>query len=649
MQKFRVQPACAGLLLSCAVGYAQGGAADGRKDDTLLETVTISGGLTTVEKDKSGHAYTIITSKELEQSQTRSVADALRQVPGISVSRSGSYGGLTAVRMRGAESNHVLVLIDGIEANGLSDGAFNFGDMQAVDIERIEILRGPQGAFYGSNALAGVINIITKSGIRNDWRIGGQTEAGTHKSWLGGVLLQGGGENYDLALSAAYRRTDGFSIAPGGAEHDGDKNLTLNGKLNVDVSETLALDATMRFTRHKVDLDGTGAWGSVDEGRMVDRDNRSDTDIFIGSLGFTHKALDGALTSRARLSGNSNTMAYYMDGEPGSGNRGSRLTGSTQVSYAFDTPSFADARHVISGGADWRREHFRAQKPVSDASQLDWRTRDSTAFIGEYRLELFDRLNFNASLRHDVNDDFKDATTYNLASSWRLPDGRTRLHASVGTGVANPTFYEQFGYLPNSFIGNPALKPEKSTGWDIGVEQAFWDGRIVGDVTYFRQNLKEEIATKYLPDFTSTPYNQAGTSKRQGVEVALTFEIINGLTAHATYTWLEAEDPDGACEVRRPEHSGSANVAYVFYEERARVFAQGVFNGKMRDSVFAPGLPSRITLDHYTVVNLGGSFKFNDHLEVFARIENVFDEKYQEIFDYNTQGRAFFIGLRGAL
>lgn len=634
-----------GVFLSLSVPVVW---ADDEKD--LLDTVILSAGMTPLAKESAGRAYTIITGEQLQQNQVRSVTDALRQVPGLIVARTGAYGGLTHVRMRGAESNHVLVMIDGVEANNIATGEFDFGSLQAVDLERIEILRGPQSSFYGSNALAGVINIITKSGIRKDWRVTAQTEAGTHDNWLGGVLLQGGAEDYDLAVSASYRRTDGYVIAPHGSENKGDRNLTLNSKLNIDVNDSLALDATVRYVRHKVEIAAqdpdpqSPTWGW-----MIDADDWNDTDSFIGSLGFTQKSFDGALVQRGRISGNSSAAAYYIDGKKSSGNKGGRLTGSYQVSYTFDTPSFAGARHVLTGGVDWRREKFRATSPAFDPSQLEWKRRDNQALVSEYRVEFFDQLSFNAALRYDRNEDFSNAATYSLASAWRVPDAGTRFHASLGTGITNPTFYEQFGYIPATFLGNPDLKPEKSTGWDIGIEQGFFSERLIGDITYFHQDLTDEIATEYLPDFRYHPYNQKGKSKRQGIEVALTLDLLNGFTASAAYTWTDARDPDGIRRVRRPEHAGSVNVAYIFYEERARIFTEAVFNGRMRDLAFVPTLPPVVTLDPYTLVNMGGSFKVNDRLEIFARIENVFNEKYQEVFDFRAQGRSGYIGLRALL
>ncbi|GGA86004.1 hypothetical protein GCM10011491_11990 [Brucella endophytica] len=217
--------------------------------------------------------------------------------------------------------------------------------------------------------------------------------------------------------------------------------------------------------------------------------------------------------------------------------------------------------------------------------------------------------------------------------------------------MTNPTFYEQFGYIPGTFKGNSNLKPEEGLGWDVGVEKSFFGNGLIVDVTYFHQNLENEIATVYNPDFTSSPVNRDGESRRQGVEVSATVDFFNGLTMTGTYTYTDATEQtvDGGprlAEVRRPRHTGSLNAAYVFYENRARVFAEAVLNGKMVDSVYASTLPPLVTLGSYTVINVGGSFKVNETVEIFGRIDNLFDRDYQEVYGFNTPGLTAFSGLK---
>ena len=614
-----------------------------------LDSVLVTDGRTPVEQEKSGRAFTVVTGEQLEKNQVRYVADALRQVPGFAVSRTGSVGGFTQVRVRGAEANHLLVMIDGVEVSETSGGEVDFGSLLVDDIDRIEVLRGPQSAFWGSNATAGVVNIITKRGERNGFATDARSEAGTDGTFLGGVALRGGGENYDVALSGTFRRTDGFNISDFGTEKDGDRNATLNGKFTVDLSPDLTVDGTLRYVDQKNEFDDQDFSfpPGPKQGLVIDTDDETALREFFGSVGASYVSLDGALTQKARFTGSDTMREYFTGGSEASSNEGNRYTGSYQATYGFDTPGMLDARHQFTGGYEWERETFAPSHLTETFS------RKTNSLIGEYRGEFLDQIYINAGVRQDFNDRFEDAATWSLSGAWKVPDRGTRLHASVGTGVTNPTFFEQFGFVPDTFVGNPSLIPEESLGWDIGIEQTFFDGGLVADITYFDQDLTNEIATVFDSDtFLSSPINRDGKSKRQGIEISATVDLFNGLTATATYTYTDATEQTIAGgprlrEVKRPEHSGSLTAAYTFHEDQARIFGEVVFNGKMEDLAFVPSLPPRVTLDPYTVVTVGGSFKFTEHLEAYGRVENLFDEDYQEVFGYNTQGRTAFLGLKG--
>lgn len=633
------------IALALTVGAEAQQAEYDADEGIRLDTVLVTDGLTPVDQEKSGRAFTVISGKELEERQIRYVADALRQVPGFSVSRTGSFGGPTQLRVRGSEANHVLVMIDGVEVSETSTGEFDFGSLLVHDIDRIEVLRGPQSAFWGSNAMAGVVNIITRRGERNGFSGSARAEAGSDGTWLGGISLSGGGETYDIALSGVFQNTGGFNVSDFGDERDGDRNTTLNGRFAADLSDALSLDGTLRYVNRRSDLDPQDfTWGSPTYGLVIDGPDETATRDLFGSIGMAHTALDGALTQKARFTGG-NTYRENVAEIGDSWSDGNRYTGTYQASYQFDTPGLLDARHQLTGGYEWQRETFT---PSHIEQTFD---RSSNSFVGEYRGAFLDRFFLNAGLRRDVNELFGDAMTYSLSGAWKLTDA-TRLHASVGTGVTNPTFFEQFGYVPDSFVGNPNLVPEESFGWDIGIEQRFFDGMLVADITYFNQDLTDEIAIVYGSDFTSSPVNRDGVSKRQGIEIGATLDLMNGFSATASYTYTHATEQTVAggprlAEIRRPEHSGSIGAAYRFYDDRARIFGEVSFNGQMEDLAYVPSLPPRVTLASSTVVNIGGSFKFTEHLEAYGRVDNLLDADYEEVFGYNTPGLTAFFGLKG--
>ncbi len=610
--------------------------------DVDLGEVVVSAGVTPIEENRLGSSFTVITSEQLDNSQYRYVADALRQVPGLAVSRTGSFGGFTQVRIRGSEANEVLVLIDGVEANAVSGGEFDFGSFQVADIERIEVLRGPQSAFWGSNAAAGVINIITKGGIRNGIETSLRSEVGTDATVLGTGTIRGGNDIFDAAFSVAYRQTDGFNISNFGNEKDGDQNLTLNGKFTFDVTSDFIIDGTFRYVTRDSDTDPQ----DFTTGLVIDRDDSTDVDEIYGSLGGTLTTFDGLLTHRFGFRGSDDQRTNFRERVRSSANEGNRINLYYNATLAFDTPALANAEHQFSAGYEFEREEFRQRPPVFFPSQLETQRRDVNGFIAEYRGAFDDRYFLNAAIRHDDNDGFADATTYSIDGAILFPSTQTRLHASVGTGVTNPTFFEQFGFIPAQFVGNPNLTPEESFGWDVGVEQAFFDGQLIVDVTYFNQDLTNEITTVPVVG-GRTPVNLDGTSEGQGIEVAATLQLFDQLLATASYTYTDATEPNGDREVRRPEHTASLNLAYNFLENRAGLFLDLIYNGDMQDFQFVGLTRNRVTLDDYVLVNIGGHYDITDDVQLFGRIENLFDEQYEEVFGYNTQGTTAFLGVKG--
>ncbi len=598
-----------------------------------LDEVLVSAGRVPVESEKVGRAHTVISGEELETSQIRYVADALRRVPGLAVSRSGSFGGLTQIRVRGSEGNHVLVLIDGVEVASTSGGEYDFGGLQAADIERIEVLRGPQSALYGSNATSGVIHIITKGGLRNDYRFTAQSELGSDGTELGRLGVQGGGETFDFALSGSYRKTDGFNISSQGDEDDGDKNTTLNGKLNWDLSDDVSLDLNLRYVDRDSDTDNQSSGVVVDSvGSYVKTE-----EVYAGA-GLNWALLDGQFVQKTQAE--FSELKSRGSGSFGSyGNNDHRYHLSHQGTYFFDTSD--DAKHSLTGAVEAERETYQNAFPTLNPSQRGTRERDLLGYAAEYKGEFSERLFVSTAVRHDDNDDFKDATTYSASAAYLWSDSGTRLHGSFGKGVTNPTFFEQFGFIPATFTGNPNLKPEENNGWDIGVEQAFMDDLLIVDLTYFNERLENEIKTQ-----SNTAINQDGTSDREGAELSVQLNLTDDLYVKGSYTYLEAFDPDGQEEVRRPMHSGAVNVAYSFDNRKGNFFVDTIFNGEMQDSDFRTFPSTRVSLDSYTVVNVGADYQINDQFQVYGRVENLLNEEYEEVFGYNTQGITSFVGVK---
>ena len=637
-----------GAAMIAAPGNAR---AQGFEEEaTQLRRIVVSAGRTPVAAEAVGRAHTVITGEELETTQQRYVADALRKVPGLAVSRTGGNGGMTQIRIRGSEANHVLVLIDGVEVAATSSGEFDFGGLQVADIERIEVLRGPQSAIYGSNASSGVIAITTKGGIRNGLEITGRTETGTDRTVAGHVGVRGGGERFDIAVSGAWRQNEGFNISQFGSEKDGDRNATLNGRFNWDITDALSLDLSARYVDRKSDTDDQdSAWPPTPtEGLVIDTPGHNATEEFYTGVGLSWSLFEDRLVQKARAEYTGLERRGLNSGSL-NGNDDRRLHLSYQATVSATTPDVLDAEHSLTGAIEWEREHYKNAFPAFDPSQIPGKQRDLTSYVAEYRGEFLDALFFSAGLRYDRNDRFKDTLTYSASAAYLLRETGTRFHASIGTGVTNPTFSEQFGFIPATFTGNPNLQPEKNFAWDIGIEQRFWDGRAVADVTYFNERLEDEIWTPWVPGVGSSPANMAGTSKRQGIEVSLGVELLADLYAKGTYTYLDATEPTGLQEVRRPKHSASLSLTYAFHDGRGNLFLDTIFNGRMKDSEFISATPqTRVTLSEHVLVNAGADYKVSDNFTVYGRVENLLDQRYQEVYSYNSQGLTAYAGIKAS-
>jgi len=644
-------------------------------DESVAEAEAASNQIAAIPAAHLGTAVTVVTGDDLQRQQIRHAADALRSLPGVSVNRTGSPAGLTQVRIRGAEANHTLVLIDGIEANAGSSGEFDFSDLMIEDIERIEVIRGPQSALYGSNAIGGVVNIITKR--RGGPLVTARAEGGSFGTKGGAARVSGGNERAWASATVEHQRSDGYNIAPEGllGEDDGYRITSFSASAGAMLSNNIRLDLNIRRSDKHLDRDDETGFDSrfKNGGDWIiasDSFSRYSAAVLLMGASLRWDTLDGNLTHLFRISRNQtirhDAIIADFDEEPWDGSGFGNGFGPPVVqitkddsfklsyltTYRFSTPGIG-ARHAISGLVDFGQESFKNETDfgVVEAS------RKQTGFAGEWRGEFFERIFLSAGLRHDDNDSFENFTTWRGTASILFPEFGFRPHASVGTGVRAPSMMEQFGVNP-FFIANADLKPEESKGWDIGLEFSFLGGKVIFDATYFSTSLVnlidgksnfEECPTHLGGGLCLKPVNVAGKSKREGIELTGRFRLTPSLNLGLTYTYLEALDGEGKPEVRRPNHAGRADLYYIFDDGRGELNLGVVYNGESVNQVF--GAPSffpvgRLTLDDYWLVSAAASYELNPGLEIYGRVENLLDQDYEEVFGFSTAGIAAYAGLR---
>jgi vitamin B12 transporter len=620
----------------------------------LLESVVVSASRAPVAANFSGSSFTIIDKQILEQRQSSTLSEILRDVPGFAVNRGGVLGSTTQVRVRGAEGNQVLVFIDGIEVNDLAQGSeFNFAHLSASEIERAEIIRGPQSALWGSDALGGVINITTRRG-KGALNISGFAEGGSFGTSHSGGSLSGGADNYHFNIAGSYIKSSGDNISRDNDEDDGYENGSVTFSAGYSPLTNLSFDIVSRFTEANNEFDGIGVTGLP-----ADSDSETKTSQNYSRIQANLSLYEGVWTHKAGIALSNTDNDNFLNGIEGSSNQGKKYKFDYQTSLFLETSEITSASHILTFALEHEVEEFTQRGAVAfgnDPNQ-DIRT-DSTSFIGEYRITFSEELSLSASVRHDDNKDFRDATTYRTTAAYNLDSLGLRLHASYGTGVKNPTFTERFGFFATSlffpFIGNPDLSPEKSRGWEIGFDKSFLDNKVNIGLTYFDEKLKDEINGFFFDPatFTTTAINETGNSKRRGLELAGRAMLAENWSLSANYTYLDADQPDGLGgrerEIRRPENIVNVNVNYNFLENKANINLNVNYNGKQDDFFFAPPFFARetVSLDSFTLVNLAASYKFSDLITLYGRIENLLDDNYEEVLGFQGSGIGAFGGIK---
>ncbi|WP_162143774.1 TonB-dependent receptor plug domain-containing protein [Hellea balneolensis] len=564
----------------------------------------------------------ILNVGDIETRGQQYISDLLRTLPGIAVNTSGPGGGLTQIRMRGSEANHVLVLIDGVEVANPSSGEFDFSGLRAEDVVRIETLRGEQSALYGSDAIGGVINIITRAGsIQEGWRA--SVEAGSRETIEGQIsaILPLGGAA--LSINGNAFNTEGYDISGLGGEDDGSQSRSLNLGLNNVELGGLTLSAKFGTSKLDTQFDSDSDF----DGRLNDTNGET-----------TVKTETARVDARFDLAGFSHLITSHMV-DTDTDTRGGFSTRSKGARHGINWAAekeFGDSTFTALAEAEHESYSIVPNFTEADAEPDNW----VYALAGDYRYNA-GPISFTASARHDINDLFNDATTWRIGGGYAFEDFGGRLRASIGTSVKNPSMIELFGFFPASrFTGNRDLQPEESLGFSLGYEQKLGDLNL--SIDYFRSDLKDEITTVFNPDFTSTVINLDTDSTRQGVELEARWSLSDQLSARGSATFLDSDQNDIE-EIRRPDFIASATVTYQPIDDLS-LTASLDHNGSQLDTDF--GTFQNVTLEAFTLVGLNASYNLDDYFTLTLRGDNLLDEDYQEVFGYASPGRAVYAGLK---
>ena len=599
--------------------------------------------------DQVSASITVLDKATIDRAQDIGATELLLRTPGISMSRNGGYGTATSLRIRGAESEQTVVVIDGVKLNDPSStgGGYNFANLLIGDAQRIEVLRGPQSTLWGSQAIGGVVNIVTASPqapIEGSFDI----EAGSRDTVSARAALGGVSGPLSWRIGGQSFTTEGISaIAPafGGGERDGYTNRNVAGRAELALGANASIDLRGYYSTGRVEIDGFSG----------DAPDYSHNREFVGYAGLNFALLDGRLRNR---------IAYnYTDTDRDSYSPELERPLSFEAAgknRRFEYQGIFDLSDRISAtfGVENERSRFKSRSPSGSlADPLPDFVRgkaEITSVYGQLTVRPLDGLTINGGVRHDDHNRYGGRTLFSAGGIWTLPSGTT-LRASYGEGFKAPSLYQLF-----SEYGNVNLDPERAHGWEAGAQQAFFGDMLTIGATYFERTTTGQIIYNGCDVGTTDPlcvvpgtdtprwgyYLNVARAEAHGVEADAAFRL-GGLTLDGNYSWTVAEDRsagtanEGNWLPRRPRHLANASLSYDF--AFGLTLGSAVrWAGKSYDNA-----SNATRLDDYTLVDLRAEYRLSDSLRLFARAENVFDEQYMTAYRYGTLGRSIYAGIRG--
>ena len=595
-----------------------------------LDQIVITASRTPEEEGRTPASVTIIDQPRLERLGEPLVPALLRLTPSVAVAAQGPSGLLTEVRIRGAENNHTLLFIDGIRANDPATGDFARFELLNADLaSRIEVVRGPQSALWGSQAIGGVVAI---NGIDEAAGHSAGVEAGSFGLVRGNGSWAIASDRASLGAAIGWQRANGIDSYSGAGDHDGYRNLS--GRLR----GTLAVSPSVQLGVSAIALTGRAEFDGYDllTGERTDTLDNSRNRL-VGGRAWVGFGSDQAWIGRLGASLVRSSNRNFLESEPVNRTLGTRWSVDAQIGRRFPTGPI-DHRLVLA--ADAEGEAFAARDTIYGGATDQDRDRSHQAATLEWRGSTAG-VEAGFALRRDAFNRFKDATSIRASMLAELGGGFA-IAGSYAEGIAQPTFFDLYGFFPGNFIGNPDLKPESSRGFEGSLR--FRRGRLAASLTAYRQRLHDEIVENAT--FTST-VNADGTSRRRGVEAEMAWLPLDSLRLTANYAYLRSTRPDSSTneqleEWRRPRHSGS--LAAEGSSGRVSYGGSLAYVGAHLDrQEIAPF--AIVRLDSYWLAGARLAYRVRRGLELFARGSNLLDEKYEDSAGYRTEGRGLFVGL----
>jgi vitamin B12 transporter len=632
--KTAVSSVIAAGLLSAASALAE--------EPKRVEPVVVTATKIAESQERLGAAVTVISGDDLKLYDYPTVGDALRAVPGLEVQRSGGLGKLTEVRIRGASTSQIQVLIDGVRVKSPTVGTFDFSDVSIENIERIEIVRGPQSTLYGADAIGGVVHIITKRG-QGPFSAFASSEFGNYDTMRHQAGFSGGYRLLDYAVSGSW------SESKGQFKNDGFEQRGFTARVGITLPADGHLGLSLRYNRNAVDLPVDFAIPtSPFFVRDPDAGQQSETTTL--SLQWDQRPVKW-FEVHARLGGFWNQTGFqdpFTPGDVAAGNFDT-LNFKSQIDTRRREAELIAAFHAgdwntLTVGGEHRTEsgRIRSTGVVTEGDlQTLFRQIDTASYFVQDELRLFDRVVLSAGRRQDHNSAFGTATTHRASAVLLVKEIGTKLRGSWGEGFRAPTIDDLF--FPN--FGNPDLRPERSESWDAGVEQKLWRNRLRLGLTYFENRFSNLIQATSTNGIDFRPEN-VGRARSRGWEFSAEADLLDTLFLNASYTHTDSKDLDKDLPLRRvaPDRY---NAGLTWEPLRALVlYAQAYVVSSQFEQEGFPRNPGYYHLDVGGVYHLARRRGAFPALDLTARINNVTDQRYMEVFGFRSLGINALVGLQ---